>query len=139
MLRISLVTLGVKNVPAATRFYEALGLVKSRISGESVAFFQLGPTVLALFGRDAAEEDGNASSVWAGNGGFALAQNVGTEAEVNAIIAAAAAAGATILKEPQKAFWGGYHGFFADPDGHVWEVAHNPGFTLDASGVVVLP
>ena len=139
MLRISLVTLGVRDVPAATRFYEALGLCKSRISGESVAFFQLGPTVLALFGRDAAEEDGNASGVWTGNGGIALAHNVGSEAEVNAIIATAAAAGATILKEPQKAFWGGYHGFFADPDGHVWEVAHNPGFSLDADGAVILP
>ena len=139
MLRISLVTLGVENVLAATRFYEELGLRKSHISGESVAFFQLGPTVLALFGRDAAHEDGNIGGVWTGNGGITLAQNVASDAEVDALIARAGAAGATILKEPQRAFWGGYHGFFADPDGHVWEVAHNPGFTFDASGAVVLP
>ena len=139
MLRITLVTLGVENVPAATRFYEALGLKKSHISGESVAFFQLGPTVLALFGREAAREDGNIGAVWTGNGGITLAQNVGSEAEVDALVARAGAAGATILKEPQRAFWGGYHGFFADPDGNVWEVAHNPGFALDDSGAVILP
>jgi uncharacterized protein len=139
LLRISLVTLGVGSVPAATRFYEELGLKKSPISGESVAFFQLGPMVLALFGREAAREDGNAGSVWTGNGGMTLAQNVASEAEVDALMARAAAAGATILKAPQRAFWGGYHGFFADPDGHVWEIAHNPGFALDAGGAVVLP
>jgi catechol 2,3-dioxygenase-like lactoylglutathione lyase family enzyme len=139
MLRISLVTLGVADVPAATRFYEELGLVKSHISGDSVAFFQMGPMVLALFGRKDAEEDGNAASVWTGNGGITLAQNVGSTAEVDSLMARAAAAGATILKEPQQAFWGGYHAFFADPDGHVWEIAHNPGFALDESGAVVLP
>jgi hypothetical protein len=139
MLRLSLVTLGVADVPAATRFYESLGLVKSHISGDSVAFFQMGPMVLALFGRKDAEEDGNAGGVWTGNGGITLAQNVGSTAEVDSLMARAAAAGATILKEPQQAFWGGYHAFFADPDGHVWEVAHNPGFTLDDSGAVRLP
>jgi catechol 2,3-dioxygenase-like lactoylglutathione lyase family enzyme len=139
MLRISLVTLGVDDVLAATRFYEALGLKKSHISGDSVAFFQLGPSVLALFGRDAARDDGNAGAVWTGNGGITLARVVGSEAEVDALIARAAAAGATILKEPQRAFWGGWHAFFADPDGHVWEIAHNPGFALDESGAVILP
>ena len=139
MLRISLVTLGVEDVLASTRFYEALGLKKSHISGENVAFFQLGPSVLALFGRDAAREDGNAGAVWTGNGGITLAQNVGSEPEVDTLIARAAAAGATILKEPQRAFWGGRHAFFADPDGHVWEIAHNPGFALDENGAVILP
>jgi uncharacterized glyoxalase superfamily protein PhnB len=77
--------------------------------------------------------------VWTGNGGIALARNVGGEAEVDALIERTEAAGATILKRPQRAFWGGYHAYFADPDGHVWEVAHNPGFKLDESGAVVLP
>jgi catechol 2,3-dioxygenase-like lactoylglutathione lyase family enzyme len=140
MLRISLVTLGVRSVPAAARFYEEFGLSRSTIApGESVAFFQLGPVVLALFGREPLREDGNADSVWTGNGGIALAQNVGSEAEVDALVARARAAGASILKEPQRAFWGGYHGYFADPDGHVWEVAYNPGFQLDENGVVILP
>jgi uncharacterized glyoxalase superfamily protein PhnB len=141
MLRISLVTLGVRDVAAAARFYEQFGLVRSPADGDgdSVAFFQLGPSVLALFGRDALREDGQAAPVWTGNGGITLAQNVASEAEVDALFATAQAAGATVLKAPQKAFWGGYHGYFADPDGHVWEVAHNPGFPLDANGSVTLP
>jgi predicted lactoylglutathione lyase len=141
MLRMSLVTLGVENVAKAARFYQEFGLVRSRIGtdDDSVAFFQLGPVVLSLFGRDALREDGQADGVWTGNGGVTVGQCVGSEAEVEAVIARAKAAGAKILKEPQKAFWGGYHAFFADPDGHVWEVAHNPGFQLDANGAVVLP
>jgi catechol 2,3-dioxygenase-like lactoylglutathione lyase family enzyme len=141
MLRISLVTLGVDSVPEATRFYEAFGLTRSPVGGdgESVAFFQLGPVVLSLFGRESLRDDGQADRVWTGNGGIALAQNVGSEAEVDALIARAETAGAQVLKTPQKAFWGGYHGFFADPDGHVWEIAYNPGFPLDGNGAIVLP
>jgi uncharacterized protein len=138
MLRISLVTLGVRDVAAATRFYEAFGLTKSSAGNEHVTFFQIGSGVLALFGRDSLREDGNAASVWSGNGGIALAQNVASEADVDALLAKAEVAGATILKTPQKTFWGGYHGYFADIDGHVWEVAHNPFFDLDAEGVVTL-
>jgi uncharacterized glyoxalase superfamily protein PhnB len=141
MLRISLVTLGVDSVPKASRFYEQFGLARSPADddGESVAFFQLGTVVLALFGREASRDDAAAGSVWTGNGGITLAQNVPSEAEVDALIARAQAAGATVLKAPQKAFWGGYHGFFADPDGHVWEIAYNPHFVLDENGAVVLP
>jgi uncharacterized protein len=139
MLRISLVTLGVRDVAAAARFYEAFGLAKSSAGNENVAFFQIGPGVLALFGRDSLREDGNAASVWSGNGGITLAHNVASEAEVDALLAKAEAAGAKILKAPQKAFWGGYHGYFADIDGHVWEVAHNPSFPVDANGAVTLP
>lgn len=139
MLRISMVTLGVEDVAAATRFYEAFGLAKSSAGNEHVAFFQLGSSVLGLFGRESLREDGNAASLWTGNGGITLAHNVASEAEVDALLAKAEAAGAKILKAPQKAFWGGYHGYFADNDGHVWEVAHNPFFDLDANGAVSLP
>jgi uncharacterized protein len=99
----------------------------------------LGPTVLGLFGREALKEDGNAASVWTGNGGISLAQNLGSEAEVDRLMTHAANIGATILKPAQRAFWGGYHGYFADPDGHIWEIAHNPFFNLDEAGTVILP
>jgi uncharacterized protein len=129
----------VRDVAAATRFYEAFGLTKSSAGNENVAFFQLGSGVLGLFGRDSLREDGNAASVWSGNGGMTLARCVASEAEVDALLAKAEAAGAKLLKTPQKAFWGGYHGYFADIDGHVWEVAHNPLFKLDADGAITLP
>jgi uncharacterized protein len=139
MLRMSLITLGVADVAAATAFYETFGLEKSPASQEGVSFFQLGPTVLALFGRDALTEDGQSGDVWTGNGGISLAQNLGSEAEVDDLMAHAEKAGARILKPATRAFWGGYHGYFADPDGHVWEIAHNPGFELDEEGRVQLP
>lgn len=139
MLRMSLITLGVADVAAATAFYEQFGLRKSSASQESVSFFQLGPTVLGLFGREALAEDGNAASVWSGNGGITLAQTLPSEAEVDRLMAHAEAIGATILKTPQRAFWGGYHGYFADPDGHVWEIAHNPFFKMDEAGNLILP
>lgn len=139
MPRISLVTLGVADVGTSRRFYEALGLTASCVSNENVAFFALGPVVLGLFGRDAAREDAAAGAVWTGNGGMTLAYNVACEPEVDAVMARAEAAGATVLKAPRRAFWGGWHAFFADPDGHVWEIAHNPGFGLDEKGAVILP
>jgi predicted lactoylglutathione lyase len=139
MLRMSLITLGVADVAAATEFYERFGLRKSSASQESVSFFQLGPTVLGLFGREALKEDGKAASVWTGNGGISLAQNLGNEAEVDRMMTHAANIGATILKPAQRAFWGGYHGYFADPDGHVWEIAYNPFLNLDEAGTVILP
>lgn len=139
MLRMSLITLGVADVAAATEFYERFGLRKSSASQDGVSFFQLGPVVLGLFGREALKEDGNAASVWTGNGGITLARNVGSEAEVDRLMIHAENIGAAILKPAQRAFWGGYHGYFADPDGHVWEVAYNPFFNFDESGNVILP
>jgi uncharacterized glyoxalase superfamily protein PhnB len=139
MLRLSLITLGVADVAAATAFYEGFGLRKSSASQESVSFFQLGPSVLGLFGRDALMEDGNAAAMWTGNGGITLARCVGSEAEVDQLLAHAGSLGATLLKPAQRAFWGGYHGYFADPDGHVWEVAYNPFFNMDEAGNLVLP
>ena len=137
---ISLITLGVADVAKATSFYERLGLVRSkRASQESVSFFQAGPVVLALWGRDAQRDDAQAAELWTGNGGIAVAQNLTSEAEVDAMMARAEAAGARILKPAAKTFWGGYDGYFADPDGHVWEVAFNPFWELDEDGRVRLP
>jgi catechol 2,3-dioxygenase-like lactoylglutathione lyase family enzyme len=139
MLRLSMITLGVADIAAATAFYEALGWKRSAASQESVSFFQLGRVAIGLFGREALKEDGMAGEVWSGNGGMTLAYNLPGEAEVDAMMAEAEAAGARILKAPQRAFWGGYHGYFADPDGHVWEIAHNSGFPVSEDGAVTLP
>lgn len=137
--RISLVTLGVADVAAARGFYERLGWVASARSTAEVAFFQAGGMVLALYGRsdlaaDAGVPDGND-----GFSGIALAWNGRDTAEVDAVLEAAVAAGGRLLKPAQAAEWGGYSGYFADPDGHLWEVAWNPGFPLDAGGAVRLP
>ena len=137
---ISLITLGVADVAKATAFYEQLGFVRSkRASQENVSFFQAGPVVLALWGRDAQRDDAQAAELWTGNGGIAVAQNLTSEAEVDAMMARAEAAGARILKPAAKTFWGGYDGYFADLDGHVWEVAFNPFWELDEDGRVRLP
>jgi hypothetical protein len=95
--------------------------------------------VLALWGREAQIEDAQAGALWTGNGGIVVAQNVASEREVDAVMARAEAAGARILKPATKTFWGGYNGYFADTDGHVWEIAHNPQWPLDQEGCVGLP
>jgi uncharacterized protein len=136
---ISLITLGVADVAKATAFYERLGFVGSKTANPAISFFKAGPIVLALFGRDALKDDGDAGKVWTGNGGIAIAQNVASEEAVNAMMARAEAAGARILKPAAKTFWGGYDGYFADLDGHVWEVAFNPFWELDEDGRVRLP
>jgi uncharacterized protein len=136
--RISLVTLGVADVARARAFYERLGWRGREV--EETVFFQAGGAVLVLWGRaklaaDAGVADGGAD----GFGGIALAHNVRSPAEVDDVLRAAAAAGAEITRPPQPTFYGGYAGCFADPDGHVWEIAHNPGFPLDPDGTIVLP
>jgi hypothetical protein len=139
-VHISLITLGFADVAKATAFYEQLGFVRSKTaSQESVSFFQAGPVVLALWGRDAQRDDAKATELWTGNGGIAIAQNVASEAEVDAMMRRAETAGARILKEAAKTFWGGYDGYFANPDGHVWEVAFNPFWELHEDGRVKLP
>jgi uncharacterized protein len=135
---ISLITLGVADVAKATTFYERLGLAKSKASQESVSFFQAGPVVLALWGRDAQRVDAEAAAVWTGNGGIVVAQNLPSEDAVDAMMARAEASGARVLKPAAKTFWGGYNGYFADPDGHMWE-AFNPFWELDEDGRVKLP
>jgi catechol 2,3-dioxygenase-like lactoylglutathione lyase family enzyme len=136
--RISLVTLGVADLAAARRFYEALGWRTRAAPGDDVVFFQTGGLVLALWGRAAlAEDTGVANS--GGWGGITLAHNVRSPAEVDTVLAEAAAAGGTLLRKGAPTFWGGYSGVFADPDGHAWEIAHNPHWLLAADGSVTLP
>jgi len=137
--RLSLVTLGVADVRRARRFYEALGFKASAASQESVAFFDAGGVVLGLYGRGALAEDAHVSDSEPAFSGVALAHNARSEEEVDRVLAEAVAAGARLAKKGQKAFWGGYSGYFADPDGHLWEVAYNPHFPLDASGRIRLP
>jgi uncharacterized glyoxalase superfamily protein PhnB len=129
--RISMITLGVRDLEASSKFY-ATGLGFPKVESEpAVAFFSLNGSWLGLYGHDALAEDANVSKEGHGFGGFALAQNVHSEPEVDAVFQQAIAAGATSVKQPQKVFWGGYSGYFADPDGHLWEVAHNPFLWID--------
>jgi catechol 2,3-dioxygenase-like lactoylglutathione lyase family enzyme len=138
--RLSLVTLGVKDIALSRRFYARLGFKASQASNDSVAFFNAGGVVLALFGHSALAEDAHVEAADPpGFRGIALAHNVRSEAEVNAVIAEAVKAGGRLVKQGEKVFWGGYSGYFADPDGHLWEVAFNPHFLLDATGRVQLP
>lgn len=124
--RISMITLGVRDLAASTRFYrDGLGLPPLE-SPPGVAFFALTGTWLALFGRDDLAADAGVDAAGGGFGGISLAHNLDSEAAVDAQMAEAAAAGARIVKPAQKTSWGGYAGYFADPDGHLWEIAHNP-------------
>jgi catechol 2,3-dioxygenase-like lactoylglutathione lyase family enzyme len=137
--RLSLVTLGVANVARARAFYERLGFRASPASQQEVVFFEAGGVVLSLFGREDLARDAGVDPAGAGFTGITLAHNVGSEAEVARVLDEAVAAGGTLVKPAQRASWGGTLGYFADPDGHLWEVAHNPFFPLDADGRVTLP
>jgi len=135
--RVSLVTLGVADLGRALAFYQAMGWEPASEVADGVAFFQAGGMVVALWDRaklaeDSAVEDGG------GWGGVTLAHNVGSAEAVDTVIDQARAAGAVIGREPATTFWGGYSAVFIDPDGHPWEVAHNPGWTLNADGSVSL-
>jgi catechol 2,3-dioxygenase-like lactoylglutathione lyase family enzyme len=135
--RISLVTLGVVDLARARAFYEALGW-RSTSHEPDIVFFQSGGMILALWGRtELAEDSGVRDS--GGWGGVTLAHNVRSPAEVDAVLGVAQAAGATIARSGAPTSWGGYSGVFIDPDGHPWEVAHNPGWTLADDGSVHLP
>jgi catechol 2,3-dioxygenase-like lactoylglutathione lyase family enzyme len=136
--RISLVTLGVVDVARSRAFYEALGFKAGTASNESVTFLDAGGVVLALWARAALAEDAAVADSAPGFSGIALAHNARSEADVDEAMDAAAAAGAKVVKPATKTFWGGYAGYFADPDGHLWEVAHNPYFKLGADGRVEL-
>ena len=128
--RISMITLGVSDLAASVKGYEqGLGFPRME-SPPEVAFFTLHGTWLGLYGRDALAEDATVSPEGSGFESFALAHNVRSEGEVDEIIGQALEAGATLVKKPQKVFWGGYSGYFKDPDGHLWEIAHNPHFWI---------
>jgi predicted lactoylglutathione lyase len=135
---ISLVTLGVADFARARSFYEALGW-EVALDIEETAFFRANGVVLTLWSREKLADDMGIADDGAPWGGIALAHNVGAAAEVDALIELARGAGAEITREPSETFYGGYAGVFRDLDGHVWEVAHNPGFGLAADGSVVLP
>jgi len=126
--RISMITLGVSDLQKSIQFYEqGLGFPKMD-SPPSVAFFTLNGTWLSLYPRHLLAEDATIPATGSGFAGFTIAHNVNTEAEVDAVLQQAVKAGATLVKPGQKVFWGGYSGYFADPDGFLWEVAHNPLF-----------
>jgi uncharacterized protein len=135
--RLSLVTLGVGDLARARGFYEALGWQTGAAPNDDVVFFQAGCMIVALWGRDQLAED-SAVGDGGGWGGVTLAYNVSSPAEVDAVIEEARAAGATIGREPAATFWGGYSAIFVDPEGHPWEVAHNPHWTLGADGSISL-
>ena len=136
--RLSLVTLGVSDLAASRAFYEAMGWTTGADPGDDVVFFQAGGIVVALWDRARLAED-SAVSDSPGWGGITLAHNVRSPAEVDAVIEQARAAGARIGREPAETFWGGYSAAFADPDGHPWEIAHNPRWEIAEDGSVTLP
>ena len=136
--RISLVTLGVTDLARSKRFYAALGWHGQEV--QETVFVQAGGLVLVLWGRDKlAADSGVAAAPAGGFGGIVLAHNVRSRAEVDAIVADATRAGATVTRPPAETFYGGYAGVFADPDGHLWEIAHNPGFVLGEDGSLTVP
>jgi predicted lactoylglutathione lyase len=135
---MSLVTLGVRDLARARAFYEALGWKTGAAPDDDVVFFQAGCMVVALWDRAELAED-SAVTDGGGWGGVTPAYNTRSAGEVDEVIEEARAAGATIGREPAETFWGGYSGVFIDPDGHPWEVAHNPRWTIADDGAVSLP
>ena len=139
--RISIITLGVADLPRAVRFYrDGLGFPSSYKEGDGIAFFQTGGARLALYPRKALAEDigPDIDPGKPGFGGITLAHNVRSREQVAQVLAAAERAGAAIVKPAQDSFWGGHHGYFRDPDGHHWEIAWGPMFTFAADGAVQL-
>lgn len=138
--RVSLITLGVDDLARARRFYETgLGWKVSGAGNDQVVFIQLaGGTAIGLFSRRALADDVHLPDAGAGFSGITLAQNLDSKEAVDAAMDKAVAAGAKLLKKPQDVFWGGYSGYFADPEGHVWELAWNPFFPLTADGGIAL-
>jgi len=136
--RLSLVTLGVTDLPRARAFYEHLGWRGQEV--EETVFFQAGGMAIVLWSLDELSADcGVAQRQESGFDGLALAQNVRSRDEVDEVMAAAERAGATVTRAPAETFYGGYAGVFTDPDGHAWEIAHNPGFTLGPDGTLTIP
>lgn len=135
--RVSVITLGVADIGRARRFYERLGWASTCEPGSDVVFFQAGPLVVALWSRGMLADDSGVEDA-GGWGGVTLAYNVGSPPEVDAVLELAREAGARIAREGGTTFWGGYSGVFVDPDGHPWEVAHNPHWRLGEDGAVSL-
>jgi catechol 2,3-dioxygenase-like lactoylglutathione lyase family enzyme len=136
--RLSIITIAVEDLTVSARFYEAMGLRRHQGITDGVAFFQMGGVILSLFARASAEED---AGIRFGEGipKVYLAYNTRSDDEVDAVLARAEEAGGKIVKPAGRAFWGGWYGYFADPEGNLWEVAHNPDFPIDAEGRIALP
>jgi catechol 2,3-dioxygenase-like lactoylglutathione lyase family enzyme len=137
--RVSIITLSVADLRRSREFYERLGWRRSMANAEGVVFFQAGGMAFALFPRHELAKDANIAPEGDGFSGISLAYNIRNRAEVDSVLEAAEAAGAKLLKPAQEAFWGGYSGYFSDPDGFLWEVAWNPSFEMAADGSIRIP
>jgi uncharacterized protein len=137
--RVSIITLGVANLERSRQFYERLGWRRSLAKSEGIVFFQAGGMAVALYPRAELAKDANVAPDGSGFQAITLAYNARNRSEVNSVLAAALAAGASLLKPAQEAFWGGYSGYFSDPDGFPWEVAWNPSFPIAADGSIRIP
>jgi uncharacterized protein len=137
--RISIITLGVADLDRSREFYERLGWRRSMAENEGIVFFQVGGMALALYPREELAKDANVAPDGQGFNGVTLAYNARTRPEVDSVLAEAKAAGADIIKPAQEVFWGGYSGYFADPDGFLWEVAWNPFFPIAEDGSIQIP
>jgi uncharacterized protein len=137
--RVSILTLGVTDLGRSRKFYERLGWRASSASNDAITFFQAGGLILALYSRAELAKDANLAPEGQGFPGFTVSFNARTRAEVDKVLAEAKSAGGAILKPAQEAFWGGYSGYFADPDNFAWEVAWNPSFPIDPDGAIHLP
>ena len=137
--RVSLITLGVADLERSREFYERLGWRRSIAHSDGIAFFQAGGMALALYPRQELAKDANVSAHGEGFSGITLAYNARTRAEVDAVLNQAVAGGAKLVRPAHEAFWGGYSGYFADPDGFLWEVAWNPSFPIAADGSIRIP
>jgi catechol 2,3-dioxygenase-like lactoylglutathione lyase family enzyme len=137
--RVSIITLGVSDLKRSREFYERLGWGRSMKKADSIVFFQAGGMALALFPRDELAKDANVSPHGEGFRGISLAYNTRNREEVESVLGQAEAAGAKVLKPAEEAFWGGYSGYFSDPDEFLWEVAWNPFFSMAADGSIRIP
>lgn len=137
--RISLITLGVRDLARSTAFFESLGWKRSVKDASGVSFFQCGSMAISLFPRDELAKDVGVSGKGTGFEGFSLAYNTRNRDEVDQVLKKVQSLGAEIVKPAEEVFWGGYSGYFRDLDGHLWEVAWNPGFEIDESGAIKLP
>ena len=136
--RISLITLGVDDMARSRTFYEALGWTASPQSNDDVTFFQAGGSIFGLYGRAALAADATVENTPVGFRGTSISYNARDRAEVDAVLKEVVDAGAALVKAAEDVFWGGYSGYFADPDGHLWEVAHNPFWTIADDGTITL-
>lgn len=137
--RINIITLGVEDIKKSKKFYEALGWTPSSASNDHLIAFQMSGIVLCLYPKTLLAEDAGVFSKSEGFHGITLAQNVTSKEEVQKILEQAVEAGAKLMKPAQEVFWGGYRGYFADPDGHLWEIAWNPHWPLQKNGLLKLP